>query len=92
MAKRLLIAPVASDAERLALALRVCVARRPTSDELHEFGELLNANRRWYASHAADAPVAIGPFQPNGTPPAEAAAWAATARVIMNLDEFLTRE
>ncbi len=92
MAKRLLSAPAAKDAERLALALRLCVARQPTTGELHEFGELLAANRQWYARHAAEAPAAVGPFQPHGVPAEEAAAWVATARIILNLDEFLTRE
>jgi hypothetical protein len=29
---------------------------------------------------------------PAGVPPADAAAWAALARALLNLDEFVTRE
>ena len=34
----------------------------------------------------------IGPHQPAGIEPAEAAAWAATLRVVLNLDEVIVRE
>ena len=92
MARRLLATSAASDEERLTLAIRRCIARPPTALELQAFGQLLAASRQWYADHAADAPATIGSFQPSGVSAQEAAAWVATARIIMNLDEFLTRE
>ena len=36
--------------------------------------------------------AAVGATAAEGVPPAEAAAWVATARIMLNLDEFLTRE
>lgn len=92
LARRLLAAPVSSDEERLTLAIRRCVARPPTGEELQAFGELLTSSRQWYAGHAADGPPTVGSFQTSGISAQEAAAWVATARIIMNLDEFLTRE
>ncbi len=92
MAQRVLASSAADDRERLALALRWCIARPPTSEELQTFGELLTAGRAWYGSHSADALAAIGPFKPPAAAAEEAAAWVATVRIMMNLDEFLTRE
>jgi hypothetical protein len=92
LARRVLSAPASGDPERLALALRLCIVRPPSGEELQAFGELLTSGRAWYLEHPADAATIVGPFQPNGSSVAEAAAWVATVRMIMNLDEFLTRE
>jgi hypothetical protein len=92
LARRVLSAPAGGDAERLALALRLCIVRPPGGEELQAFGELLSSGRAWYLAHTADAATIVGPFQPSGTSVTEAAAWVATVRMIMNLDEFLTRE
>jgi hypothetical protein len=53
---------------------------------------LLAINRRWYAEHDEDAASLVGAFRPPGVDDREAAAWVATLGVILNLDEFLTRE
>jgi hypothetical protein len=52
----------------------------------------LTQSRQWYASHPTEATTALGPFKPEGASAEEAAAWVATVRIMMNLDEFLTRE
>jgi len=92
LARRALLADANDDRARLTLALRWCLARRPSDDELAAFGELLDDSRQWYVENASTAADAIGPYQPEGVPPVEAAAWTATARIMLNLDEFLTRE
>jgi hypothetical protein len=92
MARRLLAESQADDAGRLALGLRWCVARPPTSEEVASFAELLSASRQWYAAHESEAAAAIGSEKFAGTKPVEAAAWTATARILLNLDEFLSRE
>ena len=92
LARRALLAGAADDEERLALVLRWCIVRPPARDELAAFGELLEVSRQWYIENASQAPEAIGPYQPDGVPPEEAAAWLATVRMMINLDEFLTRE
>jgi mono/diheme cytochrome c family protein len=92
LSRRLLAATAANDNERLALGLRWCIARPPTADELRAFGELLATSRQWYVAHPADTPAIVGPIQPASATPVEAAAWVATARIMLNLDEFLTRE
>ncbi len=71
--------------------LRLCIARPPSDAELAAFGELLAAGRQWYAAHADEAKAAAG-TPSSGASSEETAAWTATARMMLNLDEFLTRE
>ncbi len=92
MAHRVLTSPAENEAARLALALRWCIARPPTDEELGAFGELLSDSLAWYAQNTGAATEAAGHCQVEGVPPAEAAAWVATVRIMINLDEFLTRE
>ncbi len=92
MTRRLLAEPVADDRARLGTAMRWCVARPATDRELSAFAELLSESRGWYAEHAEDAKAAIGAYAIENVPPAENAAWIATLRIMLNLDEFLTRE
>lgn len=89
---RLLAAGPMTDAERLAVGLRWCIARAPNGEEVAAFAELLAASRKWYAENPSEAPNAVGKTPPPGVPVDEAAAWVATARIMLNLDEFLTRE
>ena len=81
-----------SDTDRIQRAFRLCVARPPTEKEVAAFRSLLQESRRWYASHEKDAAKLVSNYQPKGKSPAEAAAWVATCRIVMNVDEFLTRE
>jgi hypothetical protein len=74
------------------VALRWCVARPPSDRELTAFAELLGESRGWYETHADDAKAAIADCGIEGMPMAENAAWIATLRIMLNLDEFLTRE
>jgi hypothetical protein len=92
LARRALAAEAANDEARLTRALRWCIVRPPTSGELAAFGELLSTSRQWYVENASQAPQALGPYQPAGVGAEEAAAWLATVRMMINLDEFLTRE
>jgi mono/diheme cytochrome c family protein len=92
LARRALAAPAADDATRLATALRWCVARQPSPQEVAAFGELLAESRGWYAERGEDAVAAVGDYKIESIAPAENAAWIATVRMMLNLDEFLTRE
>jgi hypothetical protein len=78
--------------ERFGHAFQLCVARQPTAGELRVLGrlheDLLEACRR----EPAKAAALLGPTKAKGKNVAEAAAWVAVARTIMNLDEFVTRE
>ena len=83
LAKRLL-KEKSDDLERIALGFKICVAREPSADERAALANLLKQTRAYYAAHEAEAKALNGDV--------EASAWAATARVLLNLDEFITRE
>jgi hypothetical protein len=91
MTRRVLSNRTADDAERLKYAIKSCVARPPTDYELKRFTQLLNVNREWYKSDEEAAGKMVGSYGAAGVPPDENAAWIATVRMILNLDEFITR-
>ena len=84
---------LATDEDRIRFAFQRCVAREPEASEAAELHSFLVASRDYYAQHAEQARdlVAAG-NKDTGTAPAELAAWTTVSRVIMNLDEFFTRE
>ncbi|MEM9366398.1 MAG: PSD1 and planctomycete cytochrome C domain-containing protein [Planctomycetota bacterium] len=80
------------DVGRLRGALRRCIARAPSDQEVHDFQRLLQTCREYYAHHHAEAARLIGRHRVSGTEVAENASWVATLRIVLNLDEFITRE
>jgi mono/diheme cytochrome c family protein len=87
-----------TDAARLTYAFRRCVSRHPTAEETSELLGLLERQTRRYQESArqpwelvADDP-ARPPALPPGVTPAQAAGWTAVARVLLNLDETITKE
>ncbi|MCB1022337.1 MAG: DUF1553 domain-containing protein, partial [Acidobacteria bacterium] len=84
MAKRVLHDGGASNADRLDYAFELCVARPPDSEERSELSGFLTQQLDELQTNA-DAAKQIAE-----TP--ELAAWTALSRVLLNLDEFITRE
>jgi hypothetical protein len=85
-----------TDAERLTYAFRRCVARRPSAAETATLLELLERQTRHFAG-GTTAPVKLAaevkqPELPEGTSRAQLAAWTVVARVLLNLDETITKE
>lgn len=91
-ARRLLQEDGQNDDARLTRAFRLCLARPPAEQEQQELRALLADARAWYRTHPEAATTFVGAEAAAGVPPAENAAWIATARVLINLDEFITRE
>lgn len=81
-----------SDADRLTLAFRWCVARPPSEFEVAELEKLLKESLQWYQTHPEDAKKLVGSTKVQGLSPEMIAAWIATSRILINLDEFITRE
>jgi len=87
-----------SDDQRLIHAFRRVVSRTPTKSEKSELLGLLQRQRRRIAEGW------VNPFElatgrnelpkdlPPGVTPAQLASWAAVSRVLLNLDETITRE
>jgi hypothetical protein len=87
-----------TDAERVEYAFRRCVARRPSAEESAALLTLLDKQKQHFAAPGAKpwdlaaADPARPPALPEGTTPAQLAAWTVVSRVLLNLDETITRE
>jgi hypothetical protein len=84
LARRLIGVP---PPQRLDLAMRLTVARPPTPFERDRIQRLYNIELDALQTSRAEAEQIGG----KGTPP-ELAAWVAVSRVLLNTDEFITRE
>lgn len=79
----------AETAARIDYLFRRCLTRRPTSDEAKLLADFHDAQRRRFAS----GQLAPQPLAGEGAAdPAERAAWVATARAILNLDEMVVKQ
>ncbi len=87
-----------SEADRLVFAFRLCLARKPTPEEMTALQTLLDNERERFAQPEAKPwdLVTANPADalqlPNGATPAQWAAWTVVARVLLNLDETITKE
>ncbi len=87
-----------SDQARLSYAFRRCVARHPSDVETAELLGLLATQKERFAEDSATAwqLAANDPENPPALPaessPADAAAWTVVSRVLLNLDETITKE
>jgi mono/diheme cytochrome c family protein len=87
-----------TDAERIAFAFRCCTSRAPDADETAELVKLLAAERERLAKGEVNAnELSTGDKDPKKKLPAEvtapeAAAYTVVARVLLNLDETITKE
>jgi mono/diheme cytochrome c family protein len=98
LARNTLAAAGPSDTERVTFAFRSCVSRSPTELECQTLVELLNKQRvriaagwtnpREIATGANELPAGL----PTGVTPADLAAYTVVSRVILNLDETITKE
>jgi hypothetical protein len=84
MAKRVLDEAGDSSTDRLDYAFQLCVARNPAAEERDELGEFLAQQFDELQTKRDEANTIAA------TP--ELAAWTALSRVLLNLDEFITRE
>jgi len=77
LAHRITSQPLHNDSDRIDYAFRLCVARQPNDSEKQRLKELLAQQ----LAHSADE-----------TKTKQAEAWTTVARVLLNLDETITRE
>lgn len=95
LAERMLTEGGADPRSRLDLGIRLAVARPATPRELEILESGLKADlARWKADAPGAAKLASAGEKParKGLDPAEVAAYTLVANVLMNLDEFVTRE
>jgi mono/diheme cytochrome c family protein len=88
-----------ADADRITYAFRRCVGRKPTESETSVLIKLLESQKQRFADgwvspwemvtgSKTDRPAEI----PKGATPTEWAAYTVVARVLLNLDETITKE
>jgi hypothetical protein len=88
----------ATDADRIVYAFRRCLARKPSEKEVAALMKLLERQTLRFGD-GKENPwdlAAADPKQPPTLPasatPAQLAAWTAVSRVLLNLDETITKE
>jgi hypothetical protein len=97
LALRTLRETTGDDAARVDQAFFLCTLRLPAADERKALLDFLAAQRQRLADGWLDArEIATGdpdtmPDLPAGTTPQDAAAWTLLARVLLNLDETVTK-
>jgi hypothetical protein len=91
-AASLLAETAADDNARVRVAFRRCLAREPSEQELAGLMEYFDAQRKFFGESSQDAAAVAPANRPEGIDAANAAAWTMLARVMLNLDEFITRE
>ena len=91
MASRVIAEGGENESKRLQYALRLCIAREPSAGEVDQFRELLVAANDYYLSHPQEAKKLTGRHASKHVSVEENAAWVATMRMILNLDEFIVR-
>lgn len=88
--------PEGSDTDRLRLMFRLCLTRSPADTELSVLTDYLSRERSRFAGSVEDAAKFLAGTAPAGSiaegqQAIEQAAWTSTARVLLNTDEFMTR-
>jgi hypothetical protein len=87
-----------TDEERLTFAFRCCLARKASARETEILLGLLKKERERFSKpdskplDLAFADPAKPPSLPSGASQADLAAWTVVARVLLNLDETMTKE
>src|SRR5439155_7364742 len=98
LASRVLKEAGATDDDRVTYAFRCCVSRPPNADEKAELLVLLAKQRKRIAAGALDpVEVATGKKDraapiPDGLKADQLAIYTIVARVLLNLDETITKE
>jgi mono/diheme cytochrome c family protein len=85
-----------SDEQKLTYAFRRCLSRRPEPKETAELLRLLDKQKQRATDGWLDVwsltGLKAGMELPKGTTPVQFAAWTAVSRVLLNLDETITKE
>ena len=98
LARRALVEGGTTDSERIAYAFRRCLGRRPEPEEAHELLALLERQNSYLSQGWVNvAELAVGKTEspkdlPRGATPTQLAAFTVVSRVLLNLDETISKE
>lgn len=87
----------ASERDRIRHAFRLCTSRAPKEQEVAVIGELLASRRArladgWISPRDVAFATADLPKLPPGVTPREVAAWTIVSRVLLNMDETMSKQ
>ena len=91
LAARVLREGPADDAGRIDLAFQICMSRKPSVDEANVLRGVLERERAAFAV-STDAKALAGDKLPASADAKDFAPWVMVSRVVLNLDEAITRE
>jgi cytochrome c553/mono/diheme cytochrome c family protein len=80
-----------TDTDRLTYGFQLCLTRKPTPDEQQELLAFLERQRTRFAEGWLE-PKKLAEDVPAGSNPTQVAAWTAVSRLLLNLDETITKE
>ena len=92
MAHRLIKEGPPDDAGRIAYGFRLCTSRKLSAEDGKVLLDVLVKERAAYLSSPTDAKTLCGDKLPANMNEPEFAAWVMVSRVMLNLDEAITRE
>ncbi len=78
--------------EKIRTVFYHALGRNATDDEVYRIARLFNESYQMMLVNPEAAAQLLGDLDINGARPAEAAAWVSVGRVLMNLEEFMTRQ
>ena len=81
-----------SDVKKLGFGFRLCLSRDPDSEEQNVLADLLSKQKAEFGENPQLARELLSGQQIDGLPATDLAAWTVVARVLLNLDETITRE
>ena len=91
LARRVRGLPAEHDRDRLRAAMLIATIREAEESELDALEALLEEAKEYYSEHRDDAAKLAGVSDGSANDVRELAAWTACVRVILNLDEVITR-
>ena len=92
LAARILHEGNKSNTERVEQAFRWCLARKPSPSERQRLLDLLNQELTAFEKTPAEALALVSREKVAAFDPKQLAAWTTVSRVLLNLDETITRE
>ena len=85
----------ANDEDRAVYAFRLCTGRKPDANELGRLLELLKSEEHYFENRTTEA-IIVASADPKNPPSNvnlhQVAAWTLASRVLLNLDETITKE
>lgn len=90
LAERVVEEPSTNTAQRVQRMFRLCLIREPSAAEQQLLADYWTRQQALY-TRDSEAAEKLAPSGFNGTPLPDSAAWTSLARLLLNTDEFLTR-